>query len=198
MTDSYFVVAHFHYVVFGTVVFAANAGIAFWFLKICGRMLDERLGKVQFWMTFIGFHGTFLIQHWLGAEGMLRRYVDYLPTDGFTLLNTISTIFSFVLGASIIPFVYNVTYRGSTEGWHSGTTRGAMGTRWSGRPPHPAAAQLHRDPEDPLRAAGLRGALPAPAGTAASGGARRRGPQPVRGQRDRGRDHRSPSGPSGP
>jgi cytochrome c oxidase subunit I len=109
VTDSYFVVAHFHYVVFGTVVFAANAGIAFWFPKICGRMLDERLGKLQFWMTFIGFHGTFLIQHWLGAEGMPRRYVDYLPTDGFTLLNTISTIFSFVLGASIIPFLYNVT-----------------------------------------------------------------------------------------
>ena len=95
---------------FGTVVFAANAGIAFWFPKICGRMLDERLGKLQFWMTFIGFHGTFLIQHWLGAEGMPRRYVDYLPTDGFTLLNTISTIFSFVLGASIIPFLYNVTH----------------------------------------------------------------------------------------
>ncbi|MGY1781987.1 aa3-type cytochrome oxidase subunit I [Geodermatophilus sp. SYSU D01036] len=109
VNDSYFVVAHFHYVVFGTVVFAANAGIAFWFPKLCGRMMDERLGKLQFWMTFIGFHGTFLVQHWLGTEGMPRRYVDYLPTDGFTALNTVSTIFSFVLGASIIPFLYNVT-----------------------------------------------------------------------------------------
>jgi len=109
LTDSYFVVAHFHYVVFGTVVFAANAGIAFWFPKMCGRMMDEGLGKLQFWMTFIGFHGTFLIQHWLGAEGMPRRYADYLATDGFTTLNTISTIFSFVLGASIIPFLFNVT-----------------------------------------------------------------------------------------
>ncbi len=108
LNDSYFLVAHFHYTVFGTVVFAANAGVAFWFPKMCGRMLDERLGKLQFWMTFIGFHGTFLIQHWLGNEGMPRRYVDYLPSDGFTTLNTISTIFSFVLGASIIPFVYNV------------------------------------------------------------------------------------------
>jgi cytochrome c oxidase subunit 1 len=108
VNDSYFVVAHFHYVVFGTVVFAANAGIAFWFPKICGRMLDERLGKLQFWLTFIGFHGTFLVQHWLGGEGMPRRYVDYLPTDGFTALNTLSTIFSFVLGASILPFLYNV------------------------------------------------------------------------------------------
>ncbi|MFW3172349.1 cytochrome c oxidase subunit I [Geodermatophilus sp. CPCC 206100] len=108
VNDSYFVVAHFHYVVFGTVVFAANAGIAFWFPKMCGRMMDERLGKLQFWMTFIGFHGTFLIQHWLGNEGMPRRYVNYLPTDGFTTLNTISTIFSFVLGASVIPFLFNV------------------------------------------------------------------------------------------
>jgi cytochrome c oxidase subunit I len=109
VSDSYFVVAHFHYVVFGTVVFAANAGIAFWFPKMCGRMMDERLGKLQFWMTFIGFHGTFLIQHWLGNEGMPRRYADYLPSDGFTTLNVISTIFAFVLGASILPFLYNVT-----------------------------------------------------------------------------------------
>jgi cytochrome c oxidase subunit I len=109
LNDSYFVVAHFHYVVFGTVVFAANAGIAFWFPKMCGRMLDEPLGKLQFWMTFIGFHGTFLVQHWLGNEGMPRRYVDYAGSDGFTTLNTVSTIFSFVLGASIIPFLFNVT-----------------------------------------------------------------------------------------
>jgi cytochrome c oxidase subunit I len=108
VNDSYFVVAHFHYVVFGTVVFAAYAGIYFWFPKMCGRMMDERIGKLQFWMVLIGFHGTFLVQHWLGAEGMPRRYVDYQPGDGFTTLNTVSTIFSFVLGASIIPFLYNV------------------------------------------------------------------------------------------
>ena len=108
VSDSYFVVAHFHYVVFGTVVFAAYAGIYFWFPKMCGRMMDERIGKLHFWMTFIGFHGTFLVQHWLGNEGMPRRYADYLPTDAFTTLNTISTIFSFVLGASTIPFLYNV------------------------------------------------------------------------------------------
>src|SRR3954464_80329 len=108
ISDTYFVVAHFHYVVFGTVVFAAYAGIFFWFPKMCGRMMDERLGKIQFWMTFIGFHGTFLVQHWLGAEGLPRRFADYLPPDGFTTLNTISTIFSFVLGASILPFLYNV------------------------------------------------------------------------------------------
>jgi cytochrome c oxidase subunit 1 len=59
-------------------------------------------------MTFIGFHGTFLVQHWLGNSGMPRRYADYLPSDGWATLNTVSTIFSFVLGASIIPFLYNV------------------------------------------------------------------------------------------
>jgi cytochrome c oxidase subunit 1 len=108
LTDSYFVVAHFHYVLFGTVVFSAYAGIYFWFPKICGRMMDERLGRLHFWLTLIGFHGTFLLQHWLGAEGMPRRYADYLPSDGFTTLNTVSTIFSFVLGASTLPFLYNV------------------------------------------------------------------------------------------
>jgi cytochrome c oxidase subunit I len=108
LNDSYFVVAHFHYVLFGTIVFAAFAGIYFWFPKMCGRMMDERLGKLHFWMTFIGFHTTFLIQHWLGNQRMPRRYVDYLPTDEFTTMHTISTIGSFILGAATFPFVYNV------------------------------------------------------------------------------------------
>ncbi len=108
VSDSYFVVAHFHYVLFGTIVFATYAGIYFWFPKMTGRMMDERLGKFHFWTTFIGFHGTFLVQHWLGNVGMPRRYADYLPTDGFTTLNTVSTIFAFVLGASTLPFIYNV------------------------------------------------------------------------------------------
>jgi cytochrome c oxidase subunit 1 len=107
VSDTYFVVAHFHYVLFGTIVFAAYAGVYFWFPKITGRYMDERLGKLHFWLTFIGFHTTFLVQHWLGEKGMPRRYADYLPTDGFTTLNTISTIGSFVLGASMLPFLYN-------------------------------------------------------------------------------------------
>ncbi|KAF0846568.1 aa3-type cytochrome oxidase subunit I [Nocardia caishijiensis] len=107
VTDSYFVVAHFHYVLFGTIVFATFAGIYFWFPKMTGRMMDERLAKWHFWATFIGFHTTFLVQHWLGAEGMPRRYADYLPSDGFTTLNTISTIGAFILGASMLPFVWN-------------------------------------------------------------------------------------------
>ena len=108
VTDSYFVVAHFHYVLFGTIVFATFAGIYFWFPKMTGRMLDHRLGVWHFWTTFVGFHGTFLVQHWLGAEGMPRRYADYLPSDGFTMLNSVSTLFAFVLGASTLPFVWNV------------------------------------------------------------------------------------------
>ncbi|MFD3870035.1 cytochrome c oxidase subunit I [Streptomyces sp. NPDC058623] len=108
VTDSYFVVAHFHYVVFGTVVFAMFAGFYFWWPKMTGTMLDERLGKIHFWTLFIGFHMTFLVQHWLGAEGMPRRYADYLAADGFTALNTFSSIGAFLLGASTLPFFYNV------------------------------------------------------------------------------------------
>ena len=78
VSDTYFVVAHFHYVVFGTVVFAMFGGFYFWWPKLTGHMLDERLGKIHFWTLFVGFHLTFLIQHWLGVEGMPRRYVDYL------------------------------------------------------------------------------------------------------------------------
>ena len=108
VSDSYFVVAHFHYVLFGTVVFAMFAGFYFWWPKLTGKMLDERLGKIHFWLVFFGFHTTFLIQHWLGVEGMPRRYADYLASDGFTTLNMISTIGSFVLGASTFVFFWNV------------------------------------------------------------------------------------------
>ncbi|TDC42558.1 cytochrome c oxidase subunit I [Micromonospora sp. KC213] len=105
--DSYFVVAHFHYVVFGTVVFALFAGIYFWFPKMTGRLMDERLGKIHFWTMFTGFHGTFLVHHWLGAEGMPRRYADYQPQDGFTGMHMFSTVWSFVLGISTLFFIWN-------------------------------------------------------------------------------------------
>ncbi|MEV0344507.1 cytochrome c oxidase subunit I [Nonomuraea sp. NPDC050680] len=108
ISDTYFVVAHFHYVVFGTVVFAMFAGFYFWWPKFTGKMLDDKLGKVQFWLLFIGFHATFLIQHWLGVVGFPRRYADYSPADGFTDLNLISSVGAFVLGLSVLPFFYNV------------------------------------------------------------------------------------------
>src|SRR6187401_1288504 len=71
-------------------------------------MLDERLGKIHFWLLFIGFHTTFLVQHLLGMQGMPRRYADYLPEDGFTLGNRISTLGSVILAVSMIPFLLNV------------------------------------------------------------------------------------------
>src|SRR5207249_9500046 len=107
VSDTYFVVAHFHYVLFGTIVFAVFAGIYFWFPKMTGRMLDERLGKVHFWLSFIGFHTTFLIQHWLGTRGMPRRYADYQADDGFTTFNVISSVGAFILGVSFLRFAYN-------------------------------------------------------------------------------------------
>ncbi len=112
--DSYFVVAHFHYVIFGTVVFAVFGGFYFWWPKFTGKMLDERLGKIQFWFLFIGFHTTFLVQHWLGVEGMLRRTADYMVEDGYTLYNQISTVGAFITALSMIPFLWNVwkTQRG--------------------------------------------------------------------------------------
>ncbi len=106
--DTYFVVAHFHYVVFGTVVFAMFAGYYFWWPKLTGRRLDERWGKLHFWLLFVGFHTTFLVQHWLGVEGMQRRIADYLPEEGFTFLNQVSTVGAFLLGVSMLPFLWNV------------------------------------------------------------------------------------------
>ncbi|MFT4108830.1 cytochrome c oxidase subunit I [Propionicimonas sp.] len=108
VSDTYFVVAHFHYVLFGTVVFAMFGGFYYWWPKLTGRMLNERLGKLHFWLLFIGFHTTFLVQHWLGVEGMQRRIADYLPGEGFTFLNQVSTVGAFLLGVSMLPFLWNV------------------------------------------------------------------------------------------
>ena len=116
VSDSYFVVAHFHYVLFGTVVFSMFAGFYFWWPKFTGKMLDNRLGVWHFWTLFIGFHMTFLVQHWLGVEGMPRRIANYplLPPD-VTTLNQISSIGSWILGASTLIFLYNV-YKTSRYG----------------------------------------------------------------------------------
>src|SRR5699024_5008071 len=107
-SDTYFVVAHFHYVLFGTVVFAMFAGFYYWWPKFTGRMLNETWGKVHFWLLFIGFHTTFLVQHGLGVEGMQRRIADYGAWEGFTFLNQVSTFGAFLLGVSMLPFLWNV------------------------------------------------------------------------------------------
>jgi len=108
VSDTYFVVAHFHYVIFGTVVFAMFSGFYFWWPKWTGKMLNESLGKWHFWLLFIGFHTTFLVQHWLGVVGMPRRYASYAPEDGFTWMNQLSTIGAMILAVSMIPFFLNV------------------------------------------------------------------------------------------
>ena len=108
VSASYFVVAHFHYVLFGTVVFAMFGGFYLWWPKMTGRMLNETLGKIHFWTLFIGFHTTFLIQHWLGIKGFPRRYADYLATDGFTFMNMVSTVGAALLALSMIPFAINI------------------------------------------------------------------------------------------
>jgi len=117
VTDTYFVVAHFHYVVFGTVVFAMFSGFYFWWPKMTGRMLDNRLGLWHFWLLFIGFHTTFLVQHWLGWAGFPRRYADYGVNDGFTTLNQISSVGALILGLSTIPFLYNVWITSRKPRW---------------------------------------------------------------------------------
>jgi len=108
VSDTYFVVAHFHYVLFGTVVFAMFGGFYYWWPKLTGRMLNETWGKIHFWILFVGFHTTFLVQHWLGVEGMQRRIADYLPTEGFTFLNQVSTFGAFLLGVSMLPWFWNL------------------------------------------------------------------------------------------
>ncbi|MGP5078886.1 aa3-type cytochrome oxidase subunit I [Brachybacterium alimentarium] len=108
ISDTYFVVAHFHYVMAGTVVFEMFAGFYFWWPKMFGYKLSEGMGKVHFWLLTIGFHMTFLVQHWLGVMGAPRRYVNYLAEDNFGWLNQVSTIGAVIMGASTLPFLLNV------------------------------------------------------------------------------------------
>ena len=105
-SDTYFIVAHIHYVLFGGSVFTIFAGIYYWFPKMTGRMFDERLGKLHFWLTFVAFNATFFPMHWVGLDGMPRRVADYAGTFG--AINMVISIASFVLGASIVVFVYNM------------------------------------------------------------------------------------------
>jgi cytochrome c oxidase subunit 1 len=103
--DTYYVVAHFHNVLVGGSVFALFAGIYFWFPKMTGRRLSERLGKLHFWSWLVGFILTFLPQYQLGAQGMPRRYADYAADAGWTGLNIASTAGAFLMGVGILPFL---------------------------------------------------------------------------------------------
>jgi cytochrome c oxidase subunit I len=106
-TDSYFVVAHFHYVLIGGSLFGLLAGLFYWWPKISGRMLDERLGKVAFWVIFIGFNVTFFPQHYLGAIGMPRRIYTYPANAGWNLWNLVSTVGAFALGFGVLLVLVN-------------------------------------------------------------------------------------------
>ncbi|QDT64946.1 cytochrome c oxidase subunit I [Calycomorphotria hydatis] len=108
LTDTYFVVAHFHYVLIGGIIFAVFAATYYWFPKMTGRMLDERLGKCQFWLWVIGFNGTFGVQHLLGIMGMPRRVYTYDDNPGWELLNGISSISVIFMVAGTIVLVWNV------------------------------------------------------------------------------------------
>jgi len=107
-TDTYFVVAHFHYVLFGGSMFGLFAGFYYWFPKMSGRLLNEALGKWHFWIMTIGFNLTFFPMHWLGMHGMPRRTFTYLEGLGFDAMNQMSTVGSFIIGVSMLIFLYNL------------------------------------------------------------------------------------------
>src|SRR6266581_6031012 len=106
VSDTYFIVAHIHYLLFGGSVFTIFAGIYHWFPKITGRMYDETLGRLHFWLTFVGMMGTFLPMHWVGMDGMPRRVADYAAQFGDW--NLLISCFAFLLGAAQLIFLYNM------------------------------------------------------------------------------------------
>jgi cytochrome c oxidase subunit 1 len=141
--DTYFVVAHFHYVLIGGAVFPLLGILTYWFPKFTGRMMNDTLGKVTFWMTFIGFHLTFFPMHWSGLLGMPRRVYTYPAGLGLELPNLISTIGAFVLGTAVVLFVLNglvSLYRGAIAGpnpW------GAASLEWATSSPPPVYNFAH-------------------------------------------------------
>jgi cytochrome c oxidase subunit 1 len=128
VNNSYFIVAHMHYVLFGGSAFALFGGLYYWFPKFTGRKLHEGWGKLHFAMMVVGFNVTFLVQHQLGLDGMPRRVSTYASDAGFTTLNEISSIGAFILGASVFPLMWNVwrtLRRGERVGndaWDGGQT----------------------------------------------------------------------------
>jgi cytochrome c oxidase subunit I len=126
--DTYFVVAHFHYVIVGGVVFAVLAGTHLYWPKMFGTMLNETLGKITFWLFFIGFHLTFFIQHFLGLWGMPRRVFTYLPGQGFSTANMISSVGAIFMSLGVLVLLFNVimtsvkNVRVGNDPWGDGRT----------------------------------------------------------------------------
>ncbi|NLT06029.1 MAG: cytochrome c oxidase subunit I [Solirubrobacterales bacterium] len=125
--DSYFVVGHFHYVLVAGSVNGIFAALYYWYPKITGRMMSETLGKLSFWLTFIGFNMTFLVQHSLGLSGMPRRISHYPAEAGWGTMNLISTVGSLLLGIGVVVTVYNAIRsrrhgrRAGNDPWHANT-----------------------------------------------------------------------------
>ena len=125
--DTYFVVAHFHYVLFGGSVFGLTAGLYYYWPKLFGKMLDERLGKIHFWLTFIGFNLTFFPMHFLGLAGMPRRYSSYGLESGWWFWNVVVTIGALVIGLSLLVLMINIWRTAQTtqdvgpNPWDAGT-----------------------------------------------------------------------------
>ncbi len=118
-TDTYFVIAHFHYVLFGGLLFAMVGGIFYWFPKVTGRLMDEKLGKVTFWTMVAGFNLTFFPMHLVGLEGMPRRTYRYGSGLGWDTANLIETVGAYVLALSVLLFVVNLivsAWRGQAAG----------------------------------------------------------------------------------
>lgn len=137
VTDSYFVVAHFHYVLIGGVTFPILAAFYYWLPKFTGKMMNERLGQWNFWLIFIGFHVTFFPMHIVGMLGMPRRVYTYQAGLGWDVYNVISTVGSFVLGIGFLIFVVNLFYslrRGETAG---NNPWGADSLEWATTSPPP-------------------------------------------------------------
>jgi cytochrome c oxidase subunit I len=136
--NSYFVVAHFHYVLVGAIVFMIFASFYYWYPKMTGRMLDDRLGKLHFWLMVIGFHMTFDVMHFPGLLGMPRQIYTYEPDRGWTLLNQIVTVGALIQAVAILIFVYNLVhsfFRGEEAGpdpWDAWTLE------WATSSPPPA------------------------------------------------------------
>ncbi len=126
--DSYFIVAHFHYVIVGGVVLAILAGVHFWWPKMFGTILNDKLGKIEFWFFFIGFHMTFLIQHWLGLWGMPRRVWTYMDGQGWNISNAISSAGALFMAIGVTTLVVNIIIttkknkRVGNDPWEDGRT----------------------------------------------------------------------------
>ncbi|MGH9304806.1 MAG: cytochrome c oxidase subunit I, partial [Acidimicrobiales bacterium] len=136
--DTYFVVAHFHEVLFGSAVFGGFAGLYYWYPKYTGRMLRESWGKASFWFMFVGFWTTFLPQYWLGLNGMPRRIPEYTATHGWTTLNRISTLGAYLLFVAVFCMLVNFLVSwlkpvpSGDNPWDAGTLEWAT----SSPPPH--------------------------------------------------------------